>query len=106
MSDRRTGDRENAVNTLGYRLLANGIPDEAIQVFQLNVDLYPDSANAEDSLAEAFEGAGQLAAALAHYRLAIDKLDQHGARNSGYARNRAATQAKISGLAAKVSKHL
>jgi hypothetical protein len=32
-----------------------------------------------------------LAAALAHYRLALDKLDRHGSRNSGYERNRAAT---------------
>lgn len=103
----RPGDpmtAENAVNTLGYRLLANAMPNEAIQVFQLNVDLYPDSANAEDSLAEALEGAGQSAAALAHYRLAIAKLDQHRARNSGYEPNRAATQAKISRLAVKASK--
>jgi hypothetical protein len=78
--------------------------DEAVQVFQLNVDRYPDSANAEDSLAEALEGAGQGPAALAHYRLAIAKLDQHGARNSGYERNRSATQSKIAALAAKASK--
>jgi CubicO group peptidase (beta-lactamase class C family) len=97
---------EAAVNALGYRLLRNNMREEAVQVFQLNTELYPDSANAEDSLAEAHENAGHLEAALAHYRLAIDKLDRHGARNTGYERNRAAAQSKIADLTARFSKKL
>lgn len=96
---------ETAVNRLGYRLIRGNMRAEAIQVLQLNTDLYPDSANAEDSLAEAYEGAGQPGEALAHYRMALDKLDRHGTRNRGYERNRAATQSKIAALAAKVSKN-
>ena len=95
---------EGAVNALGYRLLRNHMREEAVHVFQLNTELYPDSANAEDSLAEAHESAGHLEAALAHYRLAIDKLDRHGPRNAGYERNRAAAQSKIADLTARVSK--
>jgi len=80
--------------------------EEAIQVFQLNTELYPESANAEDSLAEAHEGAGRPEEALAHYRLAIHKLDRHAAQNTGYERNRAAAQSKIADLTARVSKKL
>jgi hypothetical protein len=103
----RPGDpmvAEGAVNSLGYRVLRNGMREEAVDVFRLNTELYPDSANAEDSLAEAHEGAGHLGEALAHYRLAIDKLDRHPARNSGYERIRAAAQSKIADLRAKLPK--
>lgn len=47
---------EAALNTLGYELLADSRPLEAIEVFRTNVELYPDSANVYDSLGEALEG--------------------------------------------------
>src|SRR5262249_53338150 len=46
---------EAALNTLGYKFLyERNHPAEAVAIFQLNVEAYPDSANVYDSLAEAY----------------------------------------------------
>jgi hypothetical protein len=47
---------EATLNALGYELLGTGRPADAIAVFRINVELYPDSANVYDSLGEALEG--------------------------------------------------
>lgn len=46
---------ENDLNSWGYQLLAQKNIPAALSVFKLNVALYPESANAYDSLAEIFE---------------------------------------------------
>jgi uncharacterized protein len=51
---------ENLINQLGYQLLGQNKPDEAIAVFKANVERYPASANPYDSLAEAYERGGRL----------------------------------------------
>jgi predicted alpha/beta superfamily hydrolase len=51
---------ENLINNLGYQLLGQSKPDEAIAAFKANVERYPDSANVYDSLAEAYERGGRL----------------------------------------------
>ena len=51
---------ENLINNLGYQLLAQSKPDEAIAAFKANVERYPDSANVYDSLAEAYERGGRI----------------------------------------------
>jgi predicted alpha/beta superfamily hydrolase len=51
---------ENLVNQLGYQLLGQNQPDEAIAVFKANVERYPASANVYDSLAEAYERGGKI----------------------------------------------
>jgi imidazolonepropionase-like amidohydrolase len=50
---------EEAVNQLGYDLLAAEKPDAAIEVFRLNTELYPKSGNTYDSLAETYLGMGK-----------------------------------------------
>ena len=50
---------ENLINQMGYQLLAQGKPEEAISVFKANVERYPGSANVYDSLAEAYERGGR-----------------------------------------------
>jgi transposase InsO family protein len=45
---------EPALNSLGYDLLVNKKLKEAIQIFRLNVEAYPGSANVYDSLGEAY----------------------------------------------------
>ncbi|HWN81592.1 MAG TPA: alpha/beta hydrolase-fold protein, partial [Candidatus Udaeobacter sp.] len=64
---------EALVNQMGYQLLLG--PDkkvaEAIEVFKVNVERYPDSANVHDSLGEAYEAAGKLDLARAAYQKAI-----------------------------------
>jgi tetratricopeptide (TPR) repeat protein len=45
--------------------------DDAITVFKLNTEAYPDSANAFDSLAEAYGRRGQREEAIKHYERAL-----------------------------------
>jgi len=51
---------ENLINQMGYQLLLNGKPEEAIAVFKTNIERYPMSANVYDSLAEATNEEGEL----------------------------------------------
>lgn len=63
---------ERDLNRQGYELLGRGELDRAREVFSRNVDLYPQSANARDSLGEALEQLGLLEAAAANYAMAIE----------------------------------
>lgn len=71
---------ELSLNSLGYRLLRQGLIDLALPVFEFNAALYPNSANVHDSLGEALYVARRLKEALAHYRtsLRLDPLNQNG----------------------------
>lgn len=51
--------QEFALNGLGYGLLQEQKLDDAVRVFELVVSLHPDSANAHDSLGDAYEAAGR-----------------------------------------------
>ena len=63
---------EDDLNAWGYRLLGRQQPKQAIAVFQLGVQLYPQGANGHDSLAEAYEADGAKALAVTHYRRSLD----------------------------------
>ncbi|HJW14891.1 MAG TPA: serine hydrolase [Thermoanaerobaculia bacterium] len=65
---------EGRLNSLGYALLARDEFKAAIAVFQLNTQLYPDSANTYDSLAEAHMNKGDKKQAIALYRKALETL--------------------------------
>jgi ankyrin repeat protein len=69
----RYGFEERAFNALGYKQLQNGKVPEAIIVQQMGVELFPDSWNAYDSLAEACLYGGDLARSEANYRLSLAK---------------------------------
>ncbi|MCW8803281.1 MAG: alpha/beta hydrolase-fold protein [Ignavibacteriaceae bacterium] len=62
---------EATLNIIGYRLMQNEQIDKAIEVFEYNVKLYPNSANVYDSLAEAFEQAGMTKEAVINYKIAV-----------------------------------
>src|SRR5258708_37539647 len=49
---------EDAVNSLGYRLLRQKRSADAIRTFKLNVDLHPQSATTSDNFAEAYMNSG------------------------------------------------
>lgn len=75
---------ETDLNDWAYRMLnGGGKPREALEIFKLNVLLYPDSANVYDSLAEAFEVNGQREQAVKNYRrsLELDPNNQNAARH-------------------------
>ena len=71
---------EQDLNTLGYQLLARGRVDDAIEVFKLNVEMFPQSWNPYDSLAEAYAAKGEKALAIENYRksIAINPKNDNG----------------------------
>lgn len=62
---------EATFNIIGYRLLQNENIDTAIEVFEYNVKLYPESANVYDSLAEALEQSERTKEAAENYEIAV-----------------------------------
>jgi tetratricopeptide (TPR) repeat protein len=62
---------EAEINALGYRLLGSGDVSPAVTVLRINTLVYPNSANAFDSLGEVLLAAGQREAGIASYRRAL-----------------------------------
>ena len=58
---------ETQINSLGYNLLFNGKHAEAIQAFKINTEKNPGSANAWDSMGDAYKVSGDLQAAKTSY---------------------------------------
>lgn len=62
---------ERLVNTVGYRFITRGDLVRATAIFRLNTASFPESANAYDSLGEAYERSGDKVSALAAYKRAL-----------------------------------
>lgn len=75
---------ESAINSLGYALLTRRKLDVAIQVFDWNAQEFPLSANAEDSLADAYRTKTDFALAVVAYQKALAINPNYG--NAGFAR--------------------
>jgi CubicO group peptidase (beta-lactamase class C family) len=69
---------EGELNTLGYQLLGKERAKDAIEIFKLNTEMFPQSANPYDSLGEAYLKDGQKEPALASYKKAVE-LDPQNA---------------------------
>jgi tetratricopeptide (TPR) repeat protein len=65
---------ESQLNDLGYRLMTRGKLKEAVRVLRLNVEAYPQSSNAYDSLGEAYMKDGDREMAIENYEKSL-KLD-------------------------------
>lgn len=76
---------EDAMNNLGHELLGADMLDEALAVFRLNVDAYPDRWNTYDSYAHASMIKGDIDAALANFRYSL-KLNPDNAFGARYAK--------------------
>jgi len=63
---------ENELNMLGYQLLWRDMTEAAIEIFKLNTQAYPDSANPYDSLGDAYEASGEVAHAIESYEKALE----------------------------------
>jgi len=63
---------ENELNSLGYQLIRSKKFKEAIRVFQLNVEAYPQSSNVYDSLAEGYMDDGNKLPAIANYQKSLE----------------------------------
>ncbi|MDB5208030.1 MAG: beta-lactamase [Flavisolibacter sp.] len=65
---------ENEINGWGYKLLKQNRIQDALEIFKLNVFLYPSSANAFDSLGETYADNGDTELAIKNYEQSL-KLD-------------------------------
>ena len=64
--------KETAINDFGYTLIQSGRAKEAIEVLKLNIDRYPQSFNAYDSLAEAYMVNGDKELAIKNYKRSLE----------------------------------
>jgi tetratricopeptide (TPR) repeat protein len=62
---------EDQLNSLGYQLLRANRFKEAVRIFQLNVEAYPQSGNTYDSLGEAYMDDGNKSQAIANYQKSL-----------------------------------
>jgi tetratricopeptide (TPR) repeat protein len=62
---------EDEVNAWGYALLKLAQPKDALEIFKLNVSLYPQSANAYDSLGEVYAELGNPELARKNYQRSL-----------------------------------
>jgi CubicO group peptidase (beta-lactamase class C family) len=63
---------ENELNDFGYRLLGENKPNDALKIFKLNTELYPESGNTYDSYAETLAGLGNKKEAIKNYKKAFE----------------------------------
>jgi tetratricopeptide (TPR) repeat protein len=69
---------ERELNDLGYRLIHKGRVTDATTILLLNVEGYPRSANAYDSVGEAYADAGDKPDAIAYYRRSLALNPKNG----------------------------
>jgi len=69
---------EYPINALGYARLQTGDKQEAIELFKLNTEAYPASANAQDSLSDGYIAAGQKDLAIAAEQKCLELLPGDG----------------------------
>ncbi|MBD3276293.1 MAG: serine hydrolase [Candidatus Marinimicrobia bacterium] len=60
------------LNSLGYQLMGAERYADAIEIFKLNVETYPENANAYDSLGEAYMNDGQTDLAIKNYARSLE----------------------------------
>jgi len=70
--------KEDQLNILGFKLLLKERRDEAFAIFKLNIEMYPQSARAYDSLGEAYLKYGLKSLALDAFEKAL-QIDPHNA---------------------------
>lgn len=63
---------ETELNQLGYQLLRSGKVKEAVQIFKLNVEAYPQAFNTYDSLAEAYRTLNERELAISNYKKSLE----------------------------------
>lgn len=62
----------STLNSLGYALLNENKIDMAVEIFKLNIRLYPDEANPYDSLGEAYMTKGDYELSMKYYKKALE----------------------------------
>ncbi|HEX8139187.1 MAG TPA: prolyl oligopeptidase family serine peptidase [Pyrinomonadaceae bacterium] len=68
---------EQELNALGYELLFTNRVREALEIFKLNVEMFPQAFNTYDSLGEAYLAAGERELAVRNYRKSLELNPQN-----------------------------
>jgi dienelactone hydrolase len=89
---------ESILNQLGYRHLQAREVAEALELFKLNTEAYPTSANARDSLADGYAASGQIPLALAAEQKCLELLPADPIDEEFKANLRKAAEEKIAKL--------
>jgi CubicO group peptidase (beta-lactamase class C family) len=63
---------EEELNRVGYNLMREGKLKEAVEVFKLNVEAYPQASNTYDSLAEAYMNLNERELAVTNYKKSLE----------------------------------
>jgi dienelactone hydrolase len=92
---------EFILNQLAYTRLQEGDTDDAVELFKLNVEANPTSANAQDSLADGYAARGQNDLAVAAEQKCLDLLPADKINDQIKAALRQAAEQKIAKLKAK-----
>ncbi len=74
----------NVLNVAGYNFIANEDYDNAIKIFRLNIQLFPEVANCYDSYAECNLLMGNNEEAAKYYKIAYEKLDADETINDNF----------------------
>lgn len=82
---------ESQINGWGYRFLQQGMAAQAVRLFRANRELFPDSWNAYDSLAEALLATGDEPGAVAMYEKSVALNPENTNGQEALARIRGAT---------------
>lgn len=64
--------RQRRINRIGYEMIYNNKPHEAIKIFQFNVAIFPESADVYDSLGEGYMIAGNKKLAIVNYEKSLE----------------------------------
>lgn len=95
---------EGVLNLLGYQHLQQHKTKEAVELFKLNTEAYPSSANTYDSLGDAYLAGGQNDLALQASQTAIDLLPNDPAPDEFKKAIRASAEQKIAKLKTREKK--
>ncbi len=66
---------EASINGIGYRLMQTNQAKAAIEFFKWNIELYPESPNVYDSLADGYEADGKIDLAIQYSEKALKMLE-------------------------------
>ena len=78
MREEGTAPHEFYINVAGYNLLRHDRPEDALKLFQLNVAVFPESANTWDSLGEAYMTLDRSDEAIQSYRKSLELDPDNG----------------------------
>ncbi len=78
---------EGSINSTGYALLNAGKIEEAIEVFKLNVETFPESANTYDSLSDAYIRNKDIDLAIDAVKMTLMKIPNDTSRNKVFLAN-------------------